>query len=267
MMNIKRQKLNNILDILALSGWGILFLKYSFTGQLNLLIHPNYFALVTVTGVIFLLISGYKIYELLRAKNTNQNVANNGDHITLFPPGWSSILLITIAVLALLIPPKILASDTALQRGISESLPITRIQPQSWAMNKKPEERSLLEWIRTLNAYPEPDAYIGQEAKVSGFVVKTPNLPENYFLIARFVLTCCAVDAYPVGIPVKIKPETHDNYPMDTWLEIEGKMISETLTITAQNMDITPPVNGKRKLILEAKSLKKIPTPANPYEY
>jgi putative membrane protein len=265
-MNIKKQKLNKILDILALLGWGILFLKYSFTRQLYLLIHPNYFWLVTVTGIIFILISGYKSYELVREKNTNQK-DNNGEHITLFPPGWSSILLITIAVLALLIPPKILASDTALQRGISESLPLTRIEPQSWVMKKNPEERSLLEWIRTLNAYPEPDAYIGQKAKVSGFVVHSLNLPENYFLIARFVLTCCAVDAYPVGIPVKIKEENRENYKQDTWLEIEGKMISETLTISDQNIDITPNTKTKRKLILEASNIDKIPTPANPYEY
>jgi uncharacterized repeat protein (TIGR03943 family) len=264
MLKIKQDKLNHILDIVALSGWGILFLKYSFTGQLQLLIHPNYFWLVTVTGLLLLFISTYKIYDLLTYK---QNLANQGEHLTLFPPGWSSILLIIIAVLALLIPPKILASDTALQRGISESLPITRIQPQSWSLKKQPQERTLLEWIRTLNAYPEPDAYNGQKAKIKGFVVHVPNLPENYFFIARFIITCCAVDAYPVGIPVKINGVTRDSYPPDTWLEIEGQMITETLTISELNIETTISGKDQRKLVLEAKSLTQIPTPSDPYEY
>jgi uncharacterized repeat protein (TIGR03943 family) len=266
MLKIKQNKINNILDIVALSGWGILFLRYSFTGQLKLLIHPNYFWLVTITGLILLFISTYKLYEILTDPKTNQNI-NNGEHITLFPPGWSSMLLIIIALLALLIPPKILASDTALQRGISESLPITRIKPQSWVSTKKSEERTLLEWIRTLNAYPEPDAYTGQKAKVKGFVVHVPNLPENYFFIARFIITCCAVDAYPVGIPVKINGETRDSYPPDTWLEIEGQMVTETLTVTDLNIETTISGKDQRKLVLEAQSLTKIPTPADPYEY
>jgi uncharacterized repeat protein (TIGR03943 family) len=264
---IQQRKLTNILDILALSGWGILFLKYSFTGELKLLIHPNYFLLVTITGLVLLSIAGYKIYEELINKKTNRKPLNSEEHITLFPPGFSSSLLIIIAVLGLLIPPKILASDTALQRGISESLPLTRVQPQSWSLNTRPEERTLLEWIRTLNAYPEPDAYNGQKAKVIGFVVHVPNLPENYFFIARFVITCCAVDAYPVGIPVKINGETRDSYPPDTWLEIEGQMITETLTITDLNIETTVASRDQRKLVLEAQSLTKIPIPSNPYEY
>ncbi len=256
-------KIKNILDIFALMSWGILFLKYSLTRQLVLLIHPNYFWLVTITGIILLSISIYKIYEILTDKITD-NVTTNEEHITLFPPIFSSSLLITIAVLALLIPPKILASDTALQRGISDSLPITRIQPQSWNLKIKPEERSLLEWIRTLNAYPEPDTYTGQKAKIKGFVVHSDNLPDNYFLISRFVITCCAVDAYPVGIPVKINNDTRNNYPPDTWLEIEGNMITETLNKFNNN---TSSNIEKRQLVLEAKSLQKIPTPIDPYEY
>ncbi len=36
------------------------------------------------------------------------------------------------------------------------------------------------------------------------FVVQLPQLLDNYLLISRFILTCCAVDAYPVGLPVKL---------------------------------------------------------------
>ena len=255
------------LDILALLAWGILLLKYWLTGQLKLLIHPNYFPLVMLTGIILLIIASLKAWQLkleLTNPGSTSRQRDSGGHITLFPPGWSSTLLVATAILGLAIAPKVLTSQTALKRGVTESLPLTRSQPQAFRTSTKPEERSLIDWIRTLNAYPEPDAYQGQKAKVTGFVVHLPQLPDNYILICRFVITCCAVDAYPIGIPVKLN-ESRTIYPPDTWLEIEGEMLPETLAVDATNMTETS--SDKRQLILAASSLKKIPTPADPYDY
>jgi uncharacterized repeat protein (TIGR03943 family) len=54
---------------------------------------------------------------------------------------------------------------------------------------------------------------------VSGFVTHIPGWPDEYFMITRFVLTCCAADAYPVGLPVELPPGTERPKP-DTWLEV-----------------------------------------------
>jgi uncharacterized repeat protein (TIGR03943 family) len=107
--------------------------------------------------------------------------------------------------------------------------------------------------VRTLNVYPEPDAYTDQAVKVQGFAVHPTDLPPQYLMITRFVITCCAADAYPVGLPVKLK-ENRTAYPADSWFEVEGKMITETF-------------KGKRQLTIDANSLKKIPKPNNPYFY
>lgn len=155
-------------------------------------------------------------------------------------------------------------SQMALQRGISESLPVTQTQTQEFRASIKPEERSLIDWIRTLNAYPEPDAYQGQRAKVTGFVIHSPILPDNYIFLSRFILTCCAVDAYPVGLPVRLEGD-RSQYPPDTWLEIEGEMMTETLAVDTQTMEKTP--TQKRQLVLGAQSIKTIPTPDDPYGY
>ncbi|MGH2415387.1 MAG: TIGR03943 family putative permease subunit [Microcystaceae cyanobacterium] len=255
------------LDILALVFWGTLLLKYWLTGQLKLLIHPNYFWLVLVTSIVLLLLSIFRGIQLLSAWRRRDLVSDSSavmQHITLFPPGWGSGVLIAAALAGFLIAPQVLSSQTALQRGVTDALPLTRSQPQSFRTPTKPEARSLIEWVRTLNAYPEPDAYQGQTAKVTGFVVHLPQLPDNYLLISRFILTCCAVDAYPVGIPVKLN-QSRNAYPPDTWLEIEGEMMTESLPVDRATMS-TPPSN-KRQLVLAAKSLKQIPTPADPYGY
>lgn len=255
------------LDVIALLAWGIILVKYFFSGQLKLLIHPNYFWLVLITGMILLVVTAYKAWQLWQQKQ-KPNLEAVGEtslqHINLFPPGWASSMLLVTAILAISIGPAVLASQTAIQRGLSASLPLTRNQPESFRTSTLPEDRSIIDWVRTLNAYPEPDAYTGQKAKVSGFVVRLSDLPDNYFLICRFIITCCAVDAYPVGIPVKFEGSP-DLYPPDTWLEVEGKMITETLSIDETQTGAT--TANKRQLVLAANSLKQIPTPADPYGY
>ena len=241
---------NPWLDVVAMLTWAILLFKYWLTSKLYILIHPNYFGLTIAAAISLLVMGGLKARHILK-KNTLPPL----QHITLFPKGWSSLLLLISAILGLLITPQMFGAQTALQRGLTESLPVTRAQPQEFRTAIKPEDRSLIDWIRLLNLNPEPDSYKGQKAKVTGFVVYPPNLPENYIWLGRFVLTCCAADAYPVGLPVLL-PENNfrTNYTQDSWLEIEGQMITETL-------------NNQRKLTIKANSIKRIQAPKNPYDY
>ncbi|WP_414529406.1 TIGR03943 family putative permease subunit [Nodularia chucula] len=239
------------LDALAVSSWGILMLQYWLSGKLYLLIHPNFFGLVIGCGVALLIIGALKMREVWRERRRAKTT--DLQHINLFPPGWGSALLLITAILGLMITPRVFASDTAIQLGVTDLLSTGRTQPQSFRPSTRPEERSLVDWARTLNVYPEPDSYIGQKAKVKGFVIHPPDIGEEYIFLARFVITCCAADAYPVGLPVKL-PENQQRYAPDTWLEIEGTMITETLA-------------GKRNLTIAATSVKEVPQPRNPYSY
>jgi len=264
---IKRE----ILDILAILLWSFLLFKYWITGELNLLIHPNYFILVLITSIILFILSALKTYQLLikiksipvhsNGNGNNSINDNNNLHNNLLPKGWATTILTIVALFGLLTKPVVLASQTAMQRGVMDSLPPTTQQPQAFTTNVNPENRSLIEWVRTINAYPEPDNYMGQKANITGFVVHLDNLPENYIYLSRFILTCCAVDAYPVGIPIQL-PDSRQNYPVDSWLEIQGVMTTQTLpSLDTENN------KEKRQLVLQAETIKTIPTPKNPYGY
>jgi len=252
-----QKKILPLLDILALAAWGILLLKYWLKGELNLLIHPNYFWLSVVTGLALLLLAAWRMFQLLNQARKQASrkiqVMPVAQHISLLPPGWSSALLIATAILGLVVTPKVFNSQTAFQRGISEAMTMTRAQPQAFRTINNPAERSLIDWVRTLNVYPEPDAYTGQQVKVKGFAIHPQDMDTKYLLISRFVITCCAADAYPVGLPVKLTKD-RSVYPADKWFEVEGKMITENL-------------KGKRQLTIEASSLKEVSKPANPYSY
>lgn len=242
------------LDVIAIAAWGVALLKFWLTGELFLLIHPNYKILTIVAAIALLLIALMKGWFVWRASRSVRIVPTPAQHLTLFPPGFSSIIMLTVAIAGLIITPRAFASQTAIDRGVSEAITLTRVKPQSFQASAKTEDKSLIDWIRTLQVYPEPDAYTGQKAKIEGFVVYPPNLPEQYFLATRFVITCCAADAYPVSLPVKLTQGSRNDYKVDSWVSIEGTMITETLA-------------GKRQLTVQAASLKPIPQPKNPYNY
>lgn len=254
-------RLQGLLDVAAISAWGALLLKYWLTGKIRLLLHPNYIWLAYSAGFVLLGLAAFKIAQAVwraskqRRKSRSPNSLSNPamQHLSLFPPGWSSALLLAVAIFGLQFTPQPFASQVALDRGVTDTLTLTRSQPQSFRANTKPEDRSIIDWIRTLNVYPEPDAYTGQKVSVEGFVIHLPEVPETHIGIARFVITCCAADVYPVGLPVKLPDGNRSAYPVDKWFRVEGEMITETLA-------------GKRQLVINAKSLTEISAPANPYE-
>lgn len=239
------------LDVLAILIWGILLLKYWLTGKLYLLLHPDYMWLAVVAGVFLVTLGGWKAVQVMRS--SRHRPLPNMQHFTLFPPGWSSALLVAVGIFGLQFTPQPFSSGVAIDRGVTDTLAMTRSQPQTFRATSRSEQRSIVDWVRTLSVYPEPDAYMGQKVNVQGFVIQPPNLADNYLLISRFIITCCAADAYPVGLPVKLSG-SRSAYPPDTWLQVEGTMTTETL-------------NSQRQLVIQATALKPVPQPKNPYDY
>lgn len=236
------------LDVAAIGAWGLLLLHFWVSGKLYLLIHPNYMGLTIVTAILLLILAAYRTLSLLlRPKSRQPEI----QHLALFNPRFGSLLLLLVALAGFTITPRAFASQTAADRGIGDSLTNTRIKPQAFRANARSEDKSITEWVRGLNAYPEPEAYAGQKVRVKGFVSPSPEA--NYFLISRFVITCCAADAYPIGLPVKLAPGTQ-RPKADTWLEVQGEMIVESL-------------KGERSLVIAASQLTPIPEPAKPYDY
>ena len=233
---------------LALLAWGILIVQYWHSGKLGLLIHPNYYGLTLTAGFFLLILASLQILTLWRRRPKSRS-----QHLSLLSPGWMSSIMLVAALIGLLVTPRPFTSQTAIQRGLQDSTTVTRARPQTFRASSKPEKRTLLEWIRTLDVYPEPDAYAGQKVNVDGFVVYPDSLPNNYLTLTRFVISCCAADAYPVGLPVKLK-QNRSTYKADDWLAIQGEMITETL-------------NGQRQLVIQATNLQHIPEPDNPYYY
>ncbi|MEM6839126.1 MAG: TIGR03943 family protein [Cyanobacteria bacterium P01_C01_bin.120] len=235
-------------DALALLLWGLMLLRYWWSGRLAVLLHPDYHWLAIGAGWILVFMAVWRGVALFQLP---KKLA--AEHIALLPRRWSLTVLLAIAVFGLIYVPRPFASEAALARGIAEPVRVTRSQPQRFARNTPPAERSLIDWIRTLNVYPEPDAYADEPVNVVGFVIHPPEWDDNYLMVARFVLTCCAADAYPVGLPVELSGDRREFAP-DSWIAVQGIMQTETL-------------DGQRRLVIQPDEVVAVDEPENPYEF
>lgn len=66
--------------------------------------------------------------------------------------------------------------------------------------------------------------YDGMRIEITGFIYEDPslNLEENQFIIARYMMVCCAADMQIAGLRCQYR--TSDLYDTNTWVTIKGKI-------------------------------------------
>jgi len=147
------------LDLGMLAVWSALLFKYWLSGQIVLLLHPDFIWLTIIAGFVLLTMSIFVVQQYLGIQPTGSSADAAASHFSLLPKGWSNMILIVVGLIGLVYTPRAFTSDVALQRGVTETVVVTRSQPQAFRVSVNPREKSITDWVRTLNVYPEPDAY------------------------------------------------------------------------------------------------------------
>jgi uncharacterized repeat protein (TIGR03943 family) len=132
-----------------------------------------------------------------------------------------SLLVVGGAVLGLLVlPPKTLTSSAAGQRNLNVSGTLSRAQTSRLA-GQDPADFTVRDWASLLRYDAAADPQLGgRTAALTGFVTPDRTDPTVFF-ITRFVVTCCTVDAQPVGVPVYL-PGWQRQYRPDQWVTATG---------------------------------------------
>ncbi|PXA67795.1 TIGR03943 family putative permease subunit [Cryobacterium arcticum] len=222
------------------------------TGQLGLYIHPRYFGFTLVMaalGLVFVVAS-----FVVPAPATGQSRSPRRNTLALV---GSAVLLTVAAVAVLMVPPATLTSATATQREVnSGGLDTAEAADQAATLvgTGDYERLSVKEWVSLLAQSDDPALYTDKTARVTGFVLPDASDPENVFYVARFVVTCCAVDAQPIGLPV-YQPGWSNSYNTDDWVEVTGFFAAN------------PSATSTNTLAVQPSTIESVDQPSDPYVY
>ncbi|MDO9395622.1 MAG: TIGR03943 family protein [Herbiconiux sp.] len=252
------------------------------SGQLGLYIHPRYFEFTVIMAVLagvvvlaaFALVPGAPDADG-HDHGDGPGPADGPEHAdgpssshshasAAHPPRrrrldalWAAAAVVIIAgtaVALLVLPPQTLTTATVDQRDLNNAAAVSDAAETEQLVGGDTADFTVKDWASLLRQGAGEDYFAGRTATVTGFVTPDPDDPENVFYVARFVVTCCAVDAQPVGVPVYL-PGWQSSHPVDSWVSASGAFGANPSTSSGQAIALTP------------SDVESIDQPAEPYVY
>jgi uncharacterized repeat protein (TIGR03943 family) len=226
------------------------------TGRLTLYVHPRYTLLTVIMAVLTLL-----VLVLMAAVGVSSAAGEDGDHdhdhvsrgsaVSRLLTWSNGIVLICAALALLVIPPATLSSTARQNRELvtsgralnsAKALPLVGADPATF---------SVKDWAALLTQ-GGPEAVLGKQVDLSGYVLDRGE--NEVFFIARFAVSCCAVDAQPIGVPA-YRPGWRDEIEPGAWITIQGAFVKN------QSPD------SQESVAIEVGSLARIDEPDQPYVF
>lgn len=224
----------------------VVTLWLGFTGQLVLYIHPRYVVFTMIMAGLALVVGVAAI-------------AARAPHAHDEPPRhrWLSVvglsLAALVAVVLVVVPPATLTSSTAIQRDINSTGAGVGAQTIDTAGPANASGHfTVLDWASLLGQTNDPAFYADRAADITGFITPSTDDPGSVYYVSRFIITCCAVDAQPVGVPV-YSPGWTDTYEIDGWVQVKGHFATN------------PASSSTAPLALLPESVETVGTPSEPY--
>jgi len=202
------------------------------SGQLVLYIHPRYIVFTVAMAVAALLLAVAAAIVVPR-----DDAPERPTRIGVVALGVSALFVLGVVAL----PPATLSAETAAQRDIAGGIAGTPAQSVDDAAGASAETFSnftVVDWASLLRQTADPAFYDGKPVDVVGFVVPDPDAPDLFY-VSRFVVTCCAVDAQPTGVPVYL-PGWQDRFETDAWVQVTGEFASNPSPASAHPLAVAP---------------------------
>jgi uncharacterized repeat protein (TIGR03943 family) len=165
---------------------------------------------------------------------------------------WSNGAVLICAALALLvIPPATLSSSARQNRELVTSGQALDSTKAAALVGADPATFSVKDWAALLSQ-GGAEAVLGKQVDLSGYVLDRGK--EDVFYIARLVVSCCAVDAQPIGVPV-YRPGWRAEIEPGGWIRIQGAFVKN------------PSRDSQEEAAIGVGSLANIEEPDQPYVF
>ena len=80
-------------------------------------------------------------------------------------------------------------------------------------------------WVSALAGHPDASWWAGKRVSLVGFVSRGSGLPGHSFILGRYLVTCCVVDATLFGFPVQL-PQDRKLPAEGAWIQVRGVFAS-----------------------------------------
>ena len=209
---------------LILISLGLFLYSRIYTGTLFFYISERFAWLTLLAAIGFIVVAASYRYRAASAHVHEHDHEHSDEHAghQHGQLSWGGLLLIALPViLGLLIPPKPLGAAALSNRDVDITALTSVAPPQNGSVLARQGGKNILDWLIDFRQRPDPAAFTDQEAKLIGFVYRDERFNDETFMVSRFVVSCCAADAAPLGLVVRW-PEAVA-LPTDQWVEVNGR--------------------------------------------
>lgn len=171
--------------------------------------------------------------------------------------GAAAVVTIGVTVAMLVLPPTTLSARTAQQRSVDSATLSNATGSESAVQLLGSEgvdtsEYGVKDWAALIRQTTDTTALVGKQVELTGFVVPGE---DGSFTLTRFVISCCAVDAQPVGLGVVTGDGAGTVPDEGQWVTVRGALAAN------------PDQSADARIVVKAAKITDIAQPEDPYEF
>ncbi len=202
-MRTKRIKPSQLLW-LAVTVWLVKVLILGFENELGSYIHPRFNTFTIVLCAVGLLVYVYTLIKHPQPKDTTSD--------------WLASVIILVSLATAMVPPLALSASSAVTRGNAS------FGRSAVTLSARYDQFTIKEWSGLLSQTTDTVSLVGKPVAFEAFIGRP--LSENEpALLARFSVTCCAIDAQPITLPAQ--GAALQSLPKNQWVRIKGAWVKD----------------------------------------
>lgn len=188
---------------------------------------------------------------------THEPARGRGRAVRLALGGAAAVVTIGVTVAMLVLPPTTLSARTAQQRSVDSATLSNATGSESAVQLLGSEgvdtsEYGVKDWAALIRQTTDTTALVGKQVELTGFVVPGE---DGSFTLTRFVISCCAVDAQPVGLGVVTGDGAGTVPDEGQWVTVRGALAAN------------PDQSADARIVVKAAKITDIAQPEDPYEF
>lgn len=191
--------------------------------------------------------------------DAHESRPGRGRAVRLALGGAAAVVTIGVTVAMLVLPPTTLSARTAQQRSVDSATLSNATGSESAVQLLGSEgvdtsQYGVKDWAALIRQTTDTTALVGKQVELSGFVVPGD---DGSFTLTRFVISCCAVDAQPVGLGVVTGDGDGTGAVPDEgqWVTVRGALAAN------------PDQSADARIVVKAAKITDIAQPEDPYEF